>query len=342
MVKFVILIWTISMILSWEDNIKNRPDKKCIYSVILLGIILVLIATFRSSAMPDWENYYNSFYFVSDLRFEPAFQLISTTIYSLNQSFITLLFVMALIGVSIKLWSILKLTNLIWSSIMVYISNIFILHDMIQIRAAIASGILLVALYYKIHKKLSYFIMCSIIAVMFHYSAIIIFPIWFIKLNNIDQKKYLLLIPLGYVISISGLNISKIFSYIPIAEIQMLLRIYSNSFDTHINVLNAMQLSRCIICVIFWIKVRKLATIQPAIILFLKIYTIGLFIFVALSDLPVAAFRISELLLIVEIILLPYIAFTFINKNIIYGKLVVASISMVFLLFNIFINQYLT
>ena len=60
---------------------------------------------------------------------------------------------------------------------MVYISNIFVLHDMIQIRAAVASGMLLLAVFYKVRSQFIPFIVTTIIAFLFHYSAILILPI---------------------------------------------------------------------------------------------------------------------------------------------------------------------
>ena len=69
-------------------------------------------------------------------------------------------------------------------------------------------------------------------------------------------------------------------------------------------------------------------------ILYLKIYALSLAALVLLSDIPVLAFRISELFQVIEIVLLPLLVYTFKSKYM--GKFVVICIALMISFVNIF------
>ena len=273
--------------------------------------LFIGVTTLRTHNMPDYENYYD--YFVSGKfdRAEIGFKFYVETLKHIITNPQILFLAVALLSVGIKWTAIQKLSPCIWGSLLIYLSHFFILHDMIQIRAAIASGLLLWATKFLVEKNAKKFFLTSTIAVLFHNSAFVIFPLWFINTNKAQKNIYMWMIPIAYIIVITGHSFGYLVSHIPIQQIQTLWMMYeqvmARDVGTEINIFNSMHLIRCAMCMFILVNIDKLAKYSPYAIVWTKIYTISFGAFLLLSDIPVIAFRISELLQIVEILLLPTI-----------------------------------
>jgi hypothetical protein len=119
----------------------------------------------------------------------------------------------------------------------------------------------------------------------------------------------LLLIPFAYILYYSKFNILLLAREIPIPLVQIKLStyLYWASLNKTINLFNYVHLSRCLLAFLFLWKWRLIAETNPYSIILTKIYVIAIFIFVAFANIPAISSRISELLMIVEIILIPYL-----------------------------------
>ena len=216
---------------------------------------------------------------------------------------------------------------------MVYISNIFVLHDMIQIRAAVASGMLLLAVFYKVRSQFIPFIVTTIIAFLFHYSAILILPIWFLS-NTRRDYFYLWLIPIGYTCAMCDIYLTQLLTLLRLDFIENTLQMYGTLIDSEMNIFNIVQLLRCVLCFWFWYKINIISSRSEYAIILLKYIPSELQRF-HFSNLPVAAFRISELYLVVEILLLPLLLYSVNPQKRIVGKFSILSLSSMFLFLNI-------
>ena len=300
------------------------------------------ITTLRTHNMPDYENYYD--YFVSGgfERAEIGFKFYVDTLKHIIVNPQALFLAVALLSVGIKWTAIQKLSPCIWGTLLIYLSHFFILHDMIQIRAAIASGLLLWATKFLAERNAKKFFLISAIAVLFHNSALVIFPLWFINTNKTHKNIYIWMIPIAYIIVITGHSFGYLVSHIPIEQIQTLWMMYeqvmARDVGTAINIFNSMHLIRCAICLLILVNLDKLAQYNPYTIVWAKIYTISFVAFLLLSDIPVIAFRISELLQIVEIVLLPTILLLPRYRQL--GKYIIIGFAGFCIFINIFYLQY--
>ena len=112
-------------------------------------------------------------------------------IYSLIGPYPIYLFLLfAILGVSFKLIAIKQLTELWFLSLILYLSNFFILHEMTQIRAGVASAFLLLCVKPIYDRDLKRFLLFAVLGFLFHYSAIVILPLWFL---GIKARKNVLL-----------------------------------------------------------------------------------------------------------------------------------------------------
>lgn len=103
------------------------------------------------------RDFYQYLYFFNDLslpydgRFESGFVYFSFIIKKLTRSFTVLLFFVAFFSLIVKLYLILKLPNF-WYWLIIYFLMLFPLHEMTQMRAAMAIGLGYLALHLSINR----------------------------------------------------------------------------------------------------------------------------------------------------------------------------------------------
>lgn len=347
MILPVISLFIILSIFSLFENERQRYPLCVIYILIFVWLILVIIATFRSNDMHDYYNYV--YYFKNNLgydanRFEPGFQTLTSLFKVLNKEPLFLFFLFAVISIGIKLFAIRKMTNFISSSLLIYISYLFILHDMIQIRCAISSGLLLFCVNYIVQRNFLKFLTITFLAVLFHYSALIIFPLWFLDTKKPQKILYIIIIPLAYLAATQGLLFGTLIKYIPVPAVQMWVTMHNletiQNSEIVVNIWGRLQLLRCCICLFIIMHVDLLQQYNKVAIILSKIYSLALVLFVVLSDIPVISWRISEFLFISEIILLPLIIYIF-KKYKFWGKILIIIIGGVLSYVTIFNNKLL-
>jgi len=173
------------------------------------------------------------------------------------------------------------------------------------------------------------FLLFSILASFFHYSAIIILPFYFLKRNKI-QNFYYFLVPVGFIIFLTGYNLTSLIGLIDIQYIKIKYETYLKmaSFEK-INVFNVTEIFRYIFCYLLLWKWKYIYEKTPYAVIVIKIYIFSVFSLLAFADIPTIAFRISELLGITEIIAIPYLIY--LVKYEAFKKIITPAISFYFL-----------
>lgn len=296
---------------------KENLNRICIF--FFLGFILIVVAGFRSEeGNPDYVVYKQLY---EDARtgeaiVELSYVCISNIVQVTFDNVLFLFLVYAVIGVSLKLTAIKQLADLWFLSLVVYVGNFFILHEVIQIRVGVASGFLLLCIKPIYDRNLKRFLFLVLLAVFFHVSSLIILPLWFLGKfkNKINLFLTGIIVPIGYCIYLMNVTI---LNFIPIPYVQQKLDVYAQlqelgtaDFLTEINVFNYVFLARVLFFYFLLYKNKLLMSHNKYTVLLLNIYALSLFLYPALAMMPVLAGRISELLAVVEIILLPLVYYT--------------------------------
>lgn len=318
---------------------KVRSIDKRFFS--LLGFILILLALFRSETMRDYVGYYYFFQGGENPKFELGFR--SIVRYLNNFTYNPLIFfgLFASFSVGLKLLFLARYSQFWVLSVVVYLSNIYILHDLIQLRAAVASALLLWSLKYIYERRFLYFFGVFFVAFLFHYSSLLILPLWLLSKEKVSRW-FFLLIPISYVFYWLGIQCGTLVQFIPFDFAQSLYELYTRSLidnDETINVYNVLHLLRCIICLLLLCNMKLILKHCIYTIIVLKIYILSLASLVVFSDIPTLAFRISELYQIVEIILIPMLIYIF-RKELI-GKCLVLLFAIITLYINVFHTKLL-
>lgn len=300
-------------------NFNSKKIEKILSVFLFWGIalVLILIAGLRPVGI-DRDSYQYATYIqtlkeISLIDKEPAFIFIKYLNDILFQSNVqTFFLIFAILGVFTKFLAIQRLSKLPLLSVFAYISYFFVLHEMTQIRAGVATGFFLLSIPDIYNKNLKSFIIKFLLAFSFHYSAIIMLPLYFLNSKKISKVFFLLPI-IGLIGGYSNLiniflntNIINILPEIFVVKIQTYLMLLELGVHAEkLNIFSTYSLtSLSILYFLLFLYTQNRLKFSYDIIL-IKILSIHLFILYLFLPIPVFSFRLSEFLYTIMIILLP-------------------------------------
>jgi hypothetical protein len=336
-----------------DDNLTAKSKHQIL---IISGAILVLFAGLRGTNVDaDYSSYLNKFnntpsisslftspaLFFSKMKVEPSMVIIFSFIKSIFRSgFPLAIFIYAFFSVTLKLRAISKMTDYVMLSTLIYFSGIFLLQDMTQIRAGFATGFLLLSIPYILQQDFKKFSIYILIAICFHYSAIIFAPFYFFNTKKVNKPLYFSILIIPIILALLKFTPFNILN-------QFNLGIYSEKINLYligqawerrsINIFNFSILFQIAVS-IFFILFSEKANNKYAVLL-TKINCFGVAMFYIFSSSPVLAFRLSDILGIVQILLVPYMIHIIKPKAL--AESVVILISIAYLLNQTLINPIL-
>ena len=341
LVSFVIFLPANYFSNLYLNNFKLNP--KLFY--VAFGILLILITGFRGDSVDrDYSNYIKRFNLSKEswsLVIEPTFILTSHFVKAFFNSNVTLLFVIyAMLGISTKLYAIDQLSEFWALSIIIYLSYLFTIQDLTQIRAGVAAGFIMLTIKPLYDRKILKFFFFTIMAILFHYSAVIALFFWFLNPKKIDKYLFLLLIPISYAIYYFSFFDSALLNKVLfISQLHNKFLAYQHENNSVINIYNSWQLMRIMLGVIFLWKIELITKNNKYGIILTKLYIISTCFYVLLAFNPIFASRVGDLLVISDIILIPCILYLVTPK--VVAKLIVISVGLSYLFLNLFYNKIL-
>lgn len=213
-------IITISSCFScWFEN-KNEKIKKILFAICILCMILVM--GFRNPEFVglDW-GYYKSFFEIQDKytvwefsnlnseysRFELGFRILTKIISNilLNEKIYIMLIsivIMTITGYSIYINSRKPFLSLLMNMAL----NLYFFYFS-GLRQSIAMAITLYSYKYVREKNFKKFLLCMIIAILFHKSAVVFFVVYFLRNYEFTTKNKIIALILGIIVFIFNKNI---------------------------------------------------------------------------------------------------------------------------------------
>ncbi|RYY08341.1 MAG: EpsG family protein [Sphingobacteriaceae bacterium] len=276
---------------------------------------LIIIAGLRPETCcqdyGEYINYYSNLSSIPLTFLEPTFFLISWISNLLFHSYIGIFLVYSILGVGLKGLAIVKLTKYFSVSLALYFGSYFLLHEMTQIRVGVASSILLLSIPYIQQKKPYHFFTLILLGCLFHYSLVLFMFFYAVNPKQINKKLYIVTIFTVFVITLLGLNILSVLSIIKLGFLTQKIEAYQLLLDKGmfggISLINPLLFLRIAIATFFILYYQILLLKCKYSLVITKIYVVSILSFILLSPLPVLAGRVSQLLGVVEIILIPYL-----------------------------------
>lgn len=323
------------------------PQKSKILYFIFI-VFLSVIAGFRNGEyMPDYDTYKGFYSAIISGTFSYFIEISFVYIAKLsnlisNDNSVGLFLIYAVVGVSLKLYAIKRLSNLVFYSVAIYISNYFILQEMIQIRAGIATGFILLSLLPLYERDIRRFLALILAATLFHYSSVVFVMLWFFKPDRYNRWFYICLILLGYLIHFSQVDVMQVVaSFIPFSDIVIKLSTYTDKTRAEslaLNVFGLFVFSKILIFFYFSFFAKKIEQHNQYIFLLLKCYAVGIFAYIALSAYPEIAVRICYTFLASEIIIIPTLVYTI--KGHILPRLIVLQYGLMAFVTNVYFTTF--
>ncbi len=308
---------------------------------ILLGLAFVLYAGLRPIGFDrDSENYENLFMHpdsnISDISVEPSFLFLSRLLYIVYPDVHILFILYALLGISLKFFAIRRLTPLFFLPILIYTGNFFLLHDITQIRVGIASALFLLAVKPLSEGRRLHALAYLVVAVIFHYSALALFPLLILNNNpfgQVDKILWALIIPVCFMLFFMGTDVLTTFQIPYITDKVEAYRALSENKLERESILNPFPLIKMAVFLYFLYFADIIKDEVPSIYLLVKILGCSLIAYFAFSSIKIVSMRISELYGIVELVAYPCIVFTI--RPAIIGKCLVCIIAFIELYFQL-------
>lgn len=179
----ITIIFIIVSLLCFLEHRVSNEHKSILYWG--LAFILILIAGFREVGIdPDSYNYEYAYLHYDNPRLEdamePSYFAIAAFLICLQKCTCHFLFYAA-IGLILKFIAFKKFSELWFPPVVMYLSFIYELHECVQIRTAIMSGLFMIAILYIAESQRVKATILILIGTVFHMSALILLPLVFLS-----------------------------------------------------------------------------------------------------------------------------------------------------------------
>lgn len=294
-------------------------------------VVLILFAGLRIMG-PDYESYReiyttlqkpNSWNNWSVITIEPGFKLLFSIFKT--TSFQMALFATALIAVLLKATFLKKYSPYPILSLAVYFTAIFLIKEMGQIRHGISMGIILWSFAALFENKRNRFLLLNIVAILCHWSAFCVLPLYFFAQKKIPSYLYIafLIVILAMVFfNFTGL-IAQVIDLVPIAGIEGRASMYlseNGSFSEKLGI-NSTFILLLIIMLVMLLFRDKLEKKYKYFDSILNIYLLGIFYFGFFNSISEFAQRLTIYFRMIDILILPMIVSIFRYEKVIIGVL---------------------
>ena len=310
------IIFFVCCIFALTENYLKDRDKKIIY-VILCGLLILLPATKSVIDTPDAENYETMFYgrnskILQELT-EPTFTQISSFLNRYGFSVSALFAVYALINIAVKGSLIYRMSPMPALTLCIYVSYLYILHDLIQIRAGAAVAFILFSIFLYCERKRIWAFVFIGVATLFHYSAIILFVIVFLDNKSLSTRGRWILasvVPIGLLLFLLRFDIlSLIPSFMGGEKLEIYKDMSEEGKMDEISLVNPILWIKCsvyLLAIYFYDVIKERNKYLP---IFLKLMGVSIFVYLIFAKMnAVIANRFSELFCIVEPFILTSLA----------------------------------
>jgi hypothetical protein len=213
-------------------------------------------------------------------------------------------------------------------SLFAYFALYFIVNEFTQIRSAVAIGIFLLSIKDIKDKNLYNYLLKSSVAILFHYSAIIMLPLYFLSASKFSLFRYALLPILAITIgAMTDYMITLLDKYVNLLpgvlgyKMRWYVDLRKSGAYADINIFNHFYIALLVIYYFVLFNIDKLKGDYD--ILHVKLLGITLAAFYGLHFMPALAFRTSGFLGISIVLLLPSLIGIVKQKQAVFGLILI-------------------
>lgn len=178
--------------------------KKMRLSAILLFVGAVLVLGYRGIDGVDTPNYISFFSDIGtqnalDYNMDTGFYILSSFIKWIKADIVFYFICLATISIGLKFWVMKKLSPAPIFGIFIILGTYFMSLEANQIRQALALGVVLISLFFAIHRKKVHFFLLLFLAASFHISALVFVPVWWLYKLRFSVKTLLIFVCIAFL-----------------------------------------------------------------------------------------------------------------------------------------------
>lgn len=273
----------------------NNGRHATLVGMILIYLVLVVLCVNKPEFIADRAMYEMMYDMGGGEKIkqgiEPSFVILT----ELSPTFIVLLAIYALLSVGAHITGIALNSPNIWLSLFTYISYTFVLHDMIQMRAAVAIGLLLMAVRYIVERRMLLYFAFVALASFFHYSAMIFFVFYFFPTKSLNKWVWTVILIVGVVAAAMNMQFGYISKFLPIGFIQSYVESYLGNKVFDATELGPFRIFKVFVAIIMLFGQKQIKRHYPLCIPVLMFFICSQLAFLLLGDIPVLQGRFGEM-----------------------------------------------
>jgi hypothetical protein len=331
--EFLTCFFVFLVLLSLLDLFKIQEIiKKIIFYIV--GFAMFIIAGFRYGDKDylnyikyyEWINPINDFNYYELKNVEIGHVLLNSIYKYFNLDFIYVFLTISFLSLGLFL-NYFKNYKYKFSGLLIYFSHLYLLRDLMQIRAGLTANILLYSYRYILERKFYSFITIVFFASLFHYAALIFIPFYFLFPWLIQKNKMIYILLSGFIFGLI-LNqdlLRTVFYKLGIDRINIYLS-YGNSEFKELGLLNPVLIKNTLLFfMVYWKRDMLFEKIKKIDVYFISI-GIASFWLSTFNNYSLFAGRTATFFSSIEIVLLPCIFYIIPSKFVCWIIIVMFSI----------------
>lgn len=326
----------------------SKPSTKNNILVLSMLVLTLIAATRDINFWPDSRGYFaifNNGPTLSDYHFgtkpdgyqDQGYYFLQTLIKTMTSDYVIYFLVVAVIGLAFIGSGLRKYAIFPIFGLAIYISRFYMGRQLIQMRAGIAIGIVFWAMQYVTDRKLVKYTIAIYIASLFHLSAWIAYPAYFLGMINIKKKHIVWGVIISYILAMFFTPVIRSFVADSASDIQGAAN-YTQEGQTYksvgLGLSNPMVYYQTAILLIFTFLEEKLKNVSVHYYTLRNGYFYSTCWLITLSSYAVLSGRGSTILATYEILIVPMFTYVFNRRNRTVGYLAIG----VFALFWFYMN----
>lgn len=172
----------------------------------ICALFMCLTCALRYETGADWENYLSYFNtcIISEGEYEWGFSLLNRIFYNITGNYYVLQFILCVFCCSVVYSYIKKVSRYPLLTLFIYYTFFFLSVEMAQLRQFVAMSIIICGMPYVAKKKIYLWLLIVILAMQFHVTAIVAFPLYFTTYKAIGWKTASVICFISIIVSIWG------------------------------------------------------------------------------------------------------------------------------------------
>lgn len=300
-----------TFIASFGNLLADFPSRKA-FVLLCLFIFFVVALRYASVDYFEYQRIYDGVHDLSKLGFfiyslsvstpvESGFALLIYLEKIVFGHYFIFIALFSLLSLTIKFTAFRKMSPFLLLSLLIYLSDEYFWKDIGQIRNAMASGIVLWALYAAYLRRFGAFVLLVYLAMLFHSLAIVAFPLYFFRLYSSKVcLSFAVALSLLLVITFGGVGggLSDLALTVGFDQSSRIVKYADSQYATGIQPFGGtflLQLLMCMLLLVFYTRLVRKWHINSILI---PAYIYGSCLFFIFIDYGIIGSRIREMIAI--------------------------------------------